>query len=121
MASGDIEDLTRAVVKFRDERNWAQFHNPKDLAISLSLEASELLELVQWKNGEELSEHLSTNKKQVGQELSDILYWTLLIAHELRIDLVEAFAEKMAINEQKYPAPKVQGSSRKYTDYPSNL
>jgi NTP pyrophosphatase (non-canonical NTP hydrolase) len=90
------------------------------MAISLSLEAAELLEFMQWKNGDALKDHLAEQRKEVGQELSDVLYWTLLIAHDLRIDLAAAFTAKMSLNEQKYPIEKAHGSSQKYTELNSN-
>lgn len=90
------------------------------MAISLSLEAAELLQIMQWKNGEELNQQLVLQRKAVGEELADILYWTLLIAHDLDIDLAEAFIAKMAVNESKYPVEHSQGSSKKYTEFPSN-
>lgn len=109
--------LTDAVVRFRDERNWKQFHNPKDMAISLSLEAAELLEIMQWKNGEDLEIHLAKKHKELGEELSDILYWTLLIAHDWEINLADAFKAKLIVNEQKYPIAKAFDSSNKYTSF----
>jgi dCTP diphosphatase len=111
-----LADLTAMIVRFRDEREWRQFHNPKDMAISLTLEAAELLELTQWKNGDDLDAHLVLRKKDVAEELSDVLYWTLLLAHELQIDLADAFAEKMKANESKYPVDKFKGTSRKYDE-----
>ena len=115
-----LSELTKEILRFREERRWGQFHNPKDMAISLTLEAGELLEFMQWKNGEELIQELTRQKKEVGEELSDILYWTLLIAHDLNIDLADAFMAKMAINEAKYPIKKSLGSSKKYTELHSD-
>lgn len=111
-----LSELTREILRFREERNWGQFHNPKDMAISLSLEVGELLEFMQWKNGEELLQELILHSKDVGEELSDILYWTLLIAHDLNINLADAFRAKMGINEAKYPIEQSHGSSKKYTE-----
>lgn len=111
-----IKDLTARILTFRQERDWQQFHNIKDMAVSLSLEAAELLELTQWRNGAELDAHLAERKEAVGHELADVLYWTLLIAHDLRIDLGEAFEAKMSINEAKYPTEKARGSRQKYTE-----
>jgi dCTP diphosphatase len=119
MASPTLTDLTEAVVRFRDERDWKQFHNPKDMAISLVLEASELLELTQWKNGSVLDDYLSEKCQDVGAELSDILYWILLIANDLNIDIAEAFREKMTVNETKYPVRDARGSSKKYGNFHS--
>ena len=114
MASDKLSDLTKEVIEFRDARNWSQFHNAKDVAISLTLEASELLELFQWKTDGELNEHLVQRKQQIGDELSDILYWTLLLAHDLQIDLPTAFVEKLKSNAIKYPIEKARNSSAKY-------
>lgn len=111
-----IKQLTELVIRFRDERNWKQFHNLKDLAISLSLESAELLEHVQWKEGEGLTSHVEEHKKEIGEELSDILYWTLLIAHDLNIDLANAFRAKMQKNASKYPIERSRNSNKKYND-----
>jgi NTP pyrophosphatase (non-canonical NTP hydrolase) len=110
--TGNLEDLARRIIAFRDERDWKQFHSPKDVAISLVLEASELLEVFQWKNGE-----LSSDQKQrIGEELADVLYWVVLLSHDLGIDLPAVFERKMAKNEAKYPVAKSKGSSKKYTE-----
>ena len=112
-----LTDLTELILRFRADRHWEQFHNPKDVALSLTLEAAELLELTQWKNGPELLEQLKANKEAVGDELSDILGWVLIFAHDQGIDLADAFKKKIAKNEAKYPVEKARGSARKYTDY----
>jgi NTP pyrophosphatase (non-canonical NTP hydrolase) len=112
----NIDELTERIVKFRDERNWGQFHNPKDLAISLALEAAEVLEHFQWKNEEGISKHLSEKKGEVADELVDVLYWVLLMSHDLKIDLAEAFESKMKQNNEKYPVEKAYGKSDKHTD-----
>jgi dCTP diphosphatase len=116
MNPDSVADLTSEVLRFREERNWKQFHNPKDMALSLCLEVAELLELMQWRNGEELETHLAERRVEVGEELSDILYWTLLIAHDLRVNLPAAFMDKIALNAMKYPVEKAAGSSAKYTE-----
>ena len=90
------------------------------MAISLSLEVAELLEFMQWKNGAALEAHLAERRRQVGEELADILYWTLLIAHDLGIDLAQAFRAKMILNEAKYPADRARNSSQKYTELTSD-
>lgn len=112
----DLDELQKIVVKFRDDRNWKQFHNPKDLAISLSLEASELLEHFQWKNSKEIKEHLLNNKGDVSDELADVLYWVLLIANDLDIDLRSSLKSKIAKNDNKYPVEKSINSHKKYTE-----
>lgn len=108
-----MNDLIEMILKFRNERNWGQFHNPKDLVISLNLEASELLELFQWKTNEEA---LEKNEEKIRYELADVLYYTLLISHDLNIDLNVALREKMLINEKKYPMDKAYGTNKKYTE-----
>jgi dCTP diphosphatase len=116
MPRSTLEDLTRHALEFRDERNWKQFHNPKDVALSLSLEIGELVEIMQWRNGPELEKHLAENQTHVGQELSDILYWTLVLAHDMKIDLGAAFRAKLEHNAAKYPIEKSKGIARKYTE-----
>lgn len=110
----DLDDLAKRIVAFRDARDWKKFHNPKDMAISLSLEASELLELFQWKTETE-AEALVHNKRRIAEELADVLYWVLLISHDFGIDLVSAFRKKMNQNKRKYPVPKSKGKATKYT------
>jgi NTP pyrophosphatase (non-canonical NTP hydrolase) len=112
--AASLSDLTKVILQFRDARNWQQFHNPKDMAISLSLETAEFLELMQWKNGDTLNEYLQEQHQAVGDELADILYWVLLLGHDLDIDLEQAFMRKMEVNELKYPAEKYRDSSKKY-------
>lgn len=116
-AADSIQELTAAVVAFRDARDWKQFHTPKDTAVSLALEAAEVLELMQWRNGDELETHLEANHDALGHELSDVLYWVLLIAHDQGIDLGRAFRDKLSLNEVKYPVAKSHGSARKYTEF----
>lgn len=111
-----MKELIEQVVKFRDARNWKQFHNPKDLAISLCLESSEVLEHFQWKNAEEMEAHIKKNKKEVAKELADVLYWVLLMSNDLNIDLEKAFALKMKENNKKYPVNKAKGKHSKYTE-----
>ncbi len=109
-----MEELQKLVVDFRDRRNWKQFHNPKDLSISLLLEASELLEHFQWKNPEEMSKHVIDKKEDIGEELADILYWVLLISNDLNIDIESAFKDKINKNEKKYPVEKSKDNHKKY-------
>ncbi len=111
-----MKKLTEQIVKFRDARNWKQFHNPKDLAISLCLESSEVLEHFQWKNMEEMELHVKKNKKEIAKELADVLYWVLLISNDLNIDLEKAFVLKMKENNKKYPVKKSKGKHDKYTE-----
>lgn len=112
----DLDKLQELVVKFRDERDWRQFHNPKDITISLVLEATELLEHFQWKSEDEIKEHLKNKKDDVSEELADVLYWVLLIANDLNIPLDEALRKKMIKNDAKYPVEKAKGKHTKYTE-----
>lgn len=111
-----LKDLQAMIRKFVDERDWDQFHNPKDLSISLSLEASEVLEHFQWKNAEEMARHSKDNKAEIGDELADVFYWILLLANKLDINLIRAFEEKMVKNEIKYPIEKSNGNHKKYSE-----
>lgn len=112
----DYQDLQKKVIAFRDARNWKQFHNPKDCAISLTLEAAELLEHFQWKTEAELKDYLKHSKNDIADELIDVLYWILLISHDLDIDITKAFDRKMAHNDKKYPVEKSTNSHKKYTE-----
>jgi dCTP diphosphatase len=112
----DFDKLQEMIVKFNDERDWHQFHNPKDLAISLVLESTEFLEHFQWKNDPEMAEHLKNKKEDVSEELADVLYWVLLIAYYLEIDLDKALKAKMVKNRAKYPVEKAKGKHTKYTE-----
>jgi len=111
-----IEKLTRLAIRFRDQRDWKQFHNPKDMIVSLNLEAAELLELVQWKNGVELEKSLQHRREDLADELCDVLYWVLAIAHDQGIDLEKEFPRKIRKNEAKYPIHKARGLAKKYTE-----
>lgn len=79
----EIKKLTDLILAFREERDWKQFHNPKDCAISLSLEASEVLEHFQWKTPEEIKSYIETHRDDIGEELADVFYWVLLMSHDL--------------------------------------
>jgi dCTP diphosphatase len=111
-----LEELQAIIRKFCDDRDWDQFHNPKDLSISLALEAAEVMEHFQWKSDAEMARHAKDGKEAIGEELADVFYWVLLLANKLDIDLVEAFQKKMAKNEAKYPIAKAKGSHKKYTE-----
>ena len=110
----DIKDLTEKIIKFRDERDWKQFHNPKDVAISLSVEAAEVLEHFKWKSNEEIEEYIKTNKEEIGKELADVLNHILILAHDLDIDIIKATKEKTKENHEKYPVEKIKGRYIKY-------
>ena len=112
----DLEQLTAAVVRFRDERDWKQFHNPKDVALSLLLEAGEVLEIFQWQDAAGVAAAAQARKGDLADELADVLSYTLLMAHDLGIDLRAALAAKLQKNALKYPVDKARGSSRKSTE-----
>lgn len=117
LKQGEIGRLVERIVRFRDEREWKRFHKPKDMALSLVLEATEVLEHFQWKSEEESKTYAKSNKDDIGEELADVLYWVLLMSHDLDIDIVSTFEEKMKKNESKYPISQARGSSKKYTEY----
>lgn len=98
--------------KFRDDRNWRQFHNEKDLAISVSIEASELLELFQWKSAEEGI----SNLERVKEELADVFIYSYMIADNLNLNVDEIIREKLIKNSEKYPVSKSKNSNKKYLD-----
>ena len=112
----NINELQKLVTEFRDARDWKQFHNPKDMAISLVLEASEFLEHYQWKSESEVNEHIQKNKDEVADELADVLYWVLLLANDLKIDLPKHFKEKLKKNALKYPVDAAKGNHKKYSE-----
>lgn len=106
-----MEELIKRVVAFRDERNWGQFHNAKDLAISLNLEAGELLENFQWISSEEATSQKLLN---IQDEIADVMIYALLLCHEINIDPQSAIINKLEKNNVKYPVNKSFGSNRKY-------
>ena len=113
---GALESLTHALRRFAAERDWDQFHSPKNLASALTVEAAELLEHFQWLT-EEQSRNLPGDKRTaVSHELADVLLYLLQIADKLQIDLVAAAEHKLRLNASKYPAERARGSSRKYSE-----
>jgi len=109
-----VENLTSRIIKFRDARDWKQFHNPKDVSLSLVLEAGEVMEHFQWKNKEEMGKYIIDAKNEIGEELADVLYWVLLMSHDLKIDVINALDEKIKKNEDRYPVKKAKGKHTKY-------
>jgi dCTP diphosphatase len=112
----DFSSLTARIREFRDARDWMQFHNPKNLACSIVLEAAELLEHFQWKTPEQSEAHATTKRDEIAMEIADITVYCLELADNLGIDLATAIQQKMAINEAKYPVEKAKGSAAKYTE-----
>ncbi len=111
-----MDDLVKAVLAFRDERDWRQFHNPKDLAISISLEAAELLEPFQWKTPAEVTAFLGSaeNQRRVAEEMADVLILLVSMADVIGVDLIEAARGKLAENARKYPVDRSRGNAKKY-------
>lgn len=105
------KETIEQILKFRDDRDWKQFHNPKDLAISISLEAAELLEVFQW-SGSDTS--YNNKKEKIKEELADVLNYCVLMADACGLDIDEIVQEKIKINEMKYPVDKAKGKSDKY-------
>jgi len=105
-----IKKLIEEIISFRDERDWKQFHNTKDLAIALSIEASELNEILLWTNNE------SIDKNKLSEELADVFIYALLIAEKHDLDIKEIILEKLALNAKKYPINKSHGKADKYNE-----
>ncbi len=114
--SPDLSELTRQLIEFRDARDWRQFHSLKDLILSLNLEASELLELSQWKSEGDFEKESATEamQQQLREECADVLLYLLLIVERTGIDLQQAAADKIKANGLKYPVDKSHGRSTKY-------
>ena len=96
----EIEELTKKIIDFRNKRGWGKHHAPKSMAISLLLEAAEFLEIFQWTKDDQIPKN---KRKQIEEELVDVLYWVLIIAHDFKIDLKQALIKKLKKNEKKYP------------------
>lgn len=114
----DLNTIRDLLIRFRDERNWKQFHTLKNLIISLNLEAAELLELTQWKSDDELAALKADGgfRQQLQEECADVLHYLLLIAEDSGFDLIEAAQEKIRKNAQRYPVEQSYGSAKKYTE-----
>jgi NTP pyrophosphatase (non-canonical NTP hydrolase) len=110
----EISEITEKIIKFRDERDWMQFHDPKNMAISIILEASELLEHFQWKTKEEVRKYIAQNKTEIKDEIADIALYLFELADNLGISLKSAMKEKLKKNEMKYPVEKAKGKHTKY-------
>lgn len=108
-----FKKLADRIKTFCDDREWSQFHDPKNLAISLQLEASEVLELFQWTKDNQAKEG---KEADMADELADVFYWLIMLSNHYNIDLTEALEKKMTQNEDKYPVEKAKGSAAKYTE-----
>ena len=106
----EIEEITNLLIQFRDERNWAQFHNSKDLALALSIEAAELNELFLWKTAHDV------NEEKLKEELADVLIYAFLLAKQHNLNVRDILIHKIKINEDKYPPEKAKDSAKKYDE-----
>ena len=106
----DIQEITQALVNFRDERDWSQFHNGKDLALAISIEASELVELFLWKKAEDVK------PEKIQEELADVLAFAFLLADKYNFDVKEIVMAKIKRNAEKYPTDKSKGTAKKYNE-----
>jgi NTP pyrophosphatase (non-canonical NTP hydrolase) len=106
----DTEEIIEALVNFRDERDWAQFHNSKDLALAINVEAGELLEVFLWKDP------IQANPDKVKEELADVFAYAFLMAHKHNLNVKEIILEKIKVNQEKYPREKSKGSAKKYDE-----
>jgi len=113
----NIEEIYKIITEFRKKRDWEKFHNPKNLAISISLEANELLEHFQWKDLEESLEYSKNNKNEISSEIADILTYVLYLCNDLSIDISEVIKKKIKENAKKYPVSKSKGNSKKYNQF----
>ena len=113
----DIDSLNERIRKFVEDRDWEQYHSPKNLAMAMIVEASELVEIFQWMTEEE-SHNLEPDKlRRVEEEIADVAVYLMRIADQLNINLYEAIERKLDLNEKKYPADLVRGKSKKYSEY----
>jgi len=106
----ETEEIINELIKFRNEREWEQFHNPKDLALAINIEAGELLELFLWKNAED------ANKEKVKAELADIFSFAFLLADKYGFDVKQIILDKIKANSEKYPVNKAKGTAKKYDE-----
>lgn len=106
----DTNEIIQALLKFRNDRDWEQFHNPKDLSLAIAAEAGELLELFLWKN------HENADKEKVREELADIFSFAFLLADKYGFDVKEIVLDKIKINNEKYPVSKAKGTAKKYNE-----
>ncbi|MCB0729140.1 MAG: nucleotide pyrophosphohydrolase [Ignavibacteriae bacterium] len=106
----EIKEITDKIINFRNERDWEQFHNPKDLALAINVEAGELLELFLWKNADE------ADNEKVKEEIADVMIYCMLLSEKYGFDVREIILEKLDINKEKYPVDAAKGSAKKYNE-----
>jgi dCTP diphosphatase len=110
----EIKNITEKIKKFRDDRDWMQFHDPKNMAVSIVIESSELLEHFQWKTEGEVQQYQSANKEGIKDEIADVAIYLFELADNLGIDLIQAMEQKLEKNSKNYPVAKARGSNFKY-------
>ena len=110
----NIEYILEKIKKFRDDRDWMQFHDPKNMAVSIMIEAAELLEHFQWKTKDEVQEYIKANKEEISDEIADIVMYLFELSNNLGIDLIQAMDKKLKKNETKYPIEKAKSKHTKY-------
>ncbi len=115
MANWDLSDVTRLALAFRDERDWGQFHRPKELAAGLAIEAAELQELFLWRDGEDATAVRADEERtaRIAEELADVAVYVLLLAHDLDLPLADVIEAKLAANALRYPVERYKGSAEK--------
>lgn len=106
----DTIEITKMLKQFRDKRDWGQFHNPKDLALAITIEAGELLELFLWKKAED------ADREKITEELADVFSYAFLLADHYGLDVKQIVADKIKLNENKYPVDKAKGTAKKYNE-----
>ncbi len=109
-----MQDILRKIRAFRDERDWMKFHDPKNLAVSISIEAAELLEHFQWKDEKAVEQHIRDHRDQIADEIADVAMYLAELADNLDIDLIQAMETKLEKNAKKYPVAKAKGVATKY-------
>lgn len=109
-----MEDILDKIKAFRDERDWMKFHDPKNLAISIAIEAAELLEHFQWKDEKAIEQHIMNNAEEIADEIADVAMYLIELADNLGINLIQAMENKLGKNAKKYPVAKAKGIATKY-------
>lgn len=110
----DIEEISKRLTKFAEDRDWGQYHSPKNLAISLAVEAGELLEVFQWLPENPIYDEIVRHK--ASEEIADILIYAIMLSHKMNIDMENAVLKKIEVNDRKYPIDKAKGIAKKYSE-----
>ncbi|MFC1687078.1 nucleotide pyrophosphohydrolase [Patescibacteria group bacterium] len=112
----DIKKLQKKLAEFTEARDWNKYHTAKELAVSLNVEAGELLEKFLWQRGAD-PKYIAEHKEEIGEEMADVFIYLIMLADEMKVDLIAAADKKIKKNAKKYPIEKVKGSDKKYSDY----